>query len=90
MKDRGKLTLSEADADADRGEEQAKGGDGDEEGGPDPEPGEGVADLISDGATSVAQVAVAVVRRVGVALGEGLGGVSARASKTQFNSFPFQ
>ena len=69
MKDRGKLTLSEADADADRGEEQAEGGDGNEEDGPDPEPGEGVADLVADGAPSVAQVAVAVVRRVRVALG---------------------
>ena len=69
MKDRGKLTLSEADADADRGEEQAEGWDGNEEGWPDPEPGEGVADLVADGAPSVAQVAVAVVRRVRVALG---------------------
>ena len=81
--DRSKLTLSEADADADRGEEEAEGGDGDEEGGPDPEPGEGVADMVADGAATSAatpQVAtVAVVRSVGVALGEGLGGVSARA-----------
>ena len=72
------LTLSEADADSDGGEEEAEGGDGDEEGGPDPEPGEGVADVVAQGyAPSVTAAAVAVVRRVGVALGQRLGGVAA-------------
>ena len=72
------LTLSEADADSDGGEEEAEGGDGHEEGGADPEPGEGVADVVAEGnAPSAAAAAVAVVRRVGVALGQRLGGVSA-------------
>ena len=72
------ITFSEADADSDGGEEEAEGGDGHEEGGADPEPGEGVADVVAEGnASSVTTSAVAVVRRVGVALGQRLGGVSA-------------